>query len=74
MIELSLAIASVVAAGGFGIIGGIVLHYLVDHKPLLKKYHELIHTLTHMKKLGFVPQYEIEQPEVIDVSKDINES
>lgn len=73
MIEISFAISIAISTLGFGIIGGILLHYWVDHRPLLTKYHELIHTLTHMKKQGFVPMYEIEQPEVIDVSKDIRE-
>ena len=73
IIELPLAISVAVAAFGFGIIGGMLLHYLGEHKPLLTKYHELIHTLTHMKKQGFVPQHEIKQVKKLDVSMDVRE-
>lgn len=67
-------IAVAVAAFAFGLVGGCVLHYYVEHKPLLEDYRNLIQTVVKMKKQGFVPQFDIEQVKEVDLTKGIDES
>ncbi len=74
MIELSLAIAISIATFGFGGIGGILLYYFAEGKPRADAYNKLVHTLTHMKRQGFVPHYDLEQATSIDLSEGVDES
>lgn len=74
MIELATAIAFCVASLGFGLCLGMLLHYYVEHKPLRDSYEKLVDTMTHMKRQGFVPQFEIENPKEYDPSEGIIES
>lgn len=57
-----------------GLIGGAVLFYYIDFKPLRDNYNELVHTLTHMKKQGFVPQYNLTQEVPLDLTTGVDES
>jgi len=61
------------AAYLFGLASGVILHYIVEYKPLLTKYADLVQTMIRMKKQGFVPQFEFEQPKPIDVSEGVVE-
>lgn len=77
MIETTIlwvAFAATLVGLAIGCLVGGVLFYYVDFKPLRSDYHELVRTLTNMKKQGFVPQYDIEQRKEIDHSDGINES
>jgi len=74
MIELPFAISLCVASSLFGVIGGMLLHYWGEYKPLLKKHDKLIHTLTYMKKQGFVPHYDIKQVREQDLADGVDES
>jgi hypothetical protein len=57
----------------FGVVAGLYLHYLTEYKPLARKYYALVETVVGMKKQGFVPQFEIEQPKPIDLTKGMSE-
>ena len=74
MIELPFAIACGVALFMVGVVGGMLLHYYGDHRPLDARYSKLINILTYMKKQGFVPQFEVEQTTEVDPSNGIDES
>ncbi len=74
MIELPIVIGLIVGFFGFGMCAGMVLHYMGEYRSLRDDYRELVHTLTFMKKQGFVPQFDIEQPTETDPSTGIDET
>jgi len=74
MIELPVFYGILTGAFGSGVVAGILLHYYTEHRPLRDSYEKLVHTMTHMKRQGFVPQFEIEHPRENDPSNGINES
>lgn len=49
-----------------GVVVGLLLHYIVEYKPLLQKYHS-------MRLQGFVPQYSFKQRKQPDPSSHIRE-
>ena len=57
-----------------GLMTGVVLFYYVDHRPLETRYDKLVHTLTYMKKQGFVPLFEVEQNKPYDPSSGVDET
>jgi len=46
MIDIALAVAIAIAALLSGVVGGILLNYFTDSKPLRASYSDLVHTLT----------------------------
>ena len=74
MIELPIFLAVCAACLTTGIVIGMLLHYYGDHRPLETRYEKLVHTLTHMKKQGFVPMFEVEQEKQYDPSEGVDES
>lgn len=56
-----------------GILVGWVLNYYTEEKPLRENNNKLVDILTNMKKQGFVPQYDIEQPKPLDLAQGIGE-
>lgn len=58
---------------GFGLMGGMVLDYFMYNRSLSTNYNKLVHTLTFMKRQGFVPQFDIEQPKVHDPADNVSE-
>ena len=74
MIELPFAIACSVALFMIGVMGGMLLHYYGDHRPLETRYAALVEILVNMKKQGFVRQFEVEQVKEVDPSNGIDES
>lgn len=49
-----------------GVVAGLFLHYIVEYKPLLEKYHS-------MRLQGFVPQYSFKIRKQNDPSSHIRE-
>lgn len=56
-----------------GLVSGMILEYLVDHRPLKQRYYTLVKQLMNLKKQGFVPNYEFEQEREQDLSEEITE-
>jgi hypothetical protein len=62
-------ILTATAAFGFGLVAGLITHYLLEYRPLYRKHIELIDVVVSMKKQGFVPQFAIEQKKEIDLTE-----
>lgn len=56
-----------------GLVAGMMLHYIIEYKPLALKHNDLINTMVGMKKQGFVPQFSIEQIRPLDISEGVTE-
>lgn len=69
----AMTLAATLVGLGFGLAVGLVLHYYVVYKPLMETYVKTVKLLAHMKRRGFVPQYDIEQPKEHDPSADVTE-
>ena len=52
-----------------GVVVGMALHYIAVYKPLFLYHQELIKVIYNMKRQGFVPQFELEQPKPIDLTQ-----
>lgn len=71
MTDLCVAIAAAALAGGLAI--GAYLNYFIETKPLQERFDALVETMTGMKKQGFVPQFDIQQPLPEDPAREITE-
>lgn len=56
-----------------GVVIGLVACYIWGMKPLWDDYREAVDRMYRMKKQGFVPQFEIQQPAELDPSEGIVE-
>tara|TARA_R110002167_G_C12248595_1_gene611686 strand:- start:131 stop:364 length:234 start_codon:yes stop_codon:yes gene_type:complete len=70
-----LLLASTATGSAIGLAVGMYLHYISYHKPFLEAYYrisannmELVKQMVAMKKQGFVPQFELEQPKKVDLT------
>tara|TARA_R110002020_G_scaffold121916_3_gene277049 strand:+ start:36907 stop:37122 length:216 start_codon:yes stop_codon:yes gene_type:complete len=51
-----------------GLVVGLYLHYIIEYKPLLERYIKLSDIVVGMKRQGFVPMFEVEQPKEVDLT------
>lgn len=60
-----------------GLVLGMILHYIVEYRPLLhlftNRQTEYFDMLYRMKRQGFVPQFDIEQKKHIDLTDGVIE-
>lgn len=52
-----------------GLLCGIVLDYMAQGRYLQQRNEKLVEQIINMRKQGFVPQYSIEQPAPLDLTK-----
>lgn len=67
----TLAVQGAFFLGGLAL--GMYFNYIVETKPLLRDYRDLITIIYKMKRQGFVPQFDIRQRKPIDPAKDVVE-
>ena len=72
-----LGLAILTCGFGFGVVIGLVTHYIMEYRPLRDQYDKTTRKhfdmLYRMKKQGFVPQFELEQEPVNDPSDGVVE-
>lgn len=73
MVDIVIASAVALATFGFGLAFGAYANYLIETRPLLQAYDELVDRMYRMKRQGFVPNYEVDNTPEFDPSQDIVE-
>ncbi len=69
--SLTLAVGAICLL--LGLVLGLNLNYLIETKPLLREYKDLVEIMYNMKKQGFVPQFEIQQKKPLNPASDVVE-
>lgn len=62
-----------VATLSIGVVLGLTIGYIIGYKPLWDDYRRLVGHVIRMRKQGFVPQFEFEQPRKLDPSDGLTE-
>lgn len=70
----ALLLWAILGLGFFGgLASGMAVEYFKSTKPLLDKYAKLVHKMYMMKRRGFVPQFDIQQPRPEDPAEEVTE-